>query len=31
MIREGQFAMDGAEAMSIANQFSALAEMVRQV
>jgi hypothetical protein len=31
MIRKGQFAMDGAEAMSIANQFSALAEMVRQV
>jgi putative transposase len=31
MIRKGQFAMDGAEAMSIADQFSALAGMVRPV
>jgi putative transposase len=31
MIRKGQFAMDGAEAMSIADQFFALAGMVRPV
>jgi len=29
MIRKGQFAIDGVEAMSFANQFSALAGMVR--
>jgi putative transposase len=31
MIRKGQFAMDGADSMSIADQFSALAGMVRPV
>ena len=31
MIRKGQFAIDGAEAMSSAGQFSALAGMVRPV
>jgi putative transposase len=31
MIREGQFAIDGAEAMSFADQFSALTGMVRLV
>ncbi|MBD8658507.1 IS6 family transposase [Oxalobacteraceae sp. CFBP 13730] len=31
MIRKGQFAINGADAMSFANQFSALAGMVRQV
>ena len=31
MIRKGQFAIDGAEAMSFADQFSALAGMVRPV
>jgi putative transposase len=31
MIRKGQFAIDGADAMSIADQFSALAGMVRPV
>jgi putative transposase len=31
MIRKGQFAIDSAEAMSIADQFSALAGMVRPV
>ena len=29
MIRKGQFAIDGADAMSVADQFSALAGMVR--
>ena len=29
MIRKGQFAIDGADAMSFAEQFSALAGMVR--
>jgi putative transposase len=31
MIRKGQFAIDGTEAMSFADQFSALAGMVRPV
>ena len=31
MIRKGQFAIDGADAMSIADKFSALAGMVRPV
>ena len=31
MIRKGQFALDGADAMSFADQFSALAGMVRPV
>lgn len=31
MIRKGQFAIDGAEAMSFADQFSILAGMVRPV
>jgi putative transposase len=31
MIRKGQFPMDGAYSMSIADQFSALAGMVRPV
>lgn len=31
MIRKGQFAIDGAEAMSIADQFSALAGIIRPV
>ncbi len=31
MIRKGQFAIDGADAMSFADQFSALAGMVRPV
>jgi hypothetical protein len=31
MIRKGECAMDGAEAMSIADLFFALAEMVRPV
>jgi putative transposase len=31
MIRKGQFALDGAEAMSLVDQFSALAEMIRPV
>jgi putative transposase len=30
-IRKGQFAIDGTEAMSFADQFSAMAEMVRPV
>jgi putative transposase len=31
MIRKGQFAIDGANAMAIADQFSALAGKVRSV
>ena len=31
MIREGQFAIDGAEAMSFADKFSRLAGMIRSV
>jgi putative transposase len=31
MIRKGQFGIDGAEAMSFADQFSALAGMIRSV
>jgi hypothetical protein len=31
MIRKEQFAIDGADSMSFADQFSALAGMVRQV
>jgi putative transposase len=31
MIRKGQFAIEGAEAMSFGGQFSALARMVRPV
>ena len=31
MIRKGQFAIDGADVMSFAEQFSALAGMVRPV
>jgi putative transposase len=31
MIRKGQFAIDGADAMSFADQFYALAGMVRHV
>jgi putative transposase len=31
MIRKGQFAIDGADAMSLANQFYALAGTVRPV
>ncbi|PIL41922.1 IS6 family transposase, partial [Massilia eurypsychrophila] len=31
MIRKGQFAIDGADAMSFADQFSALAGIVRPV
>jgi putative transposase len=31
MIRKGQFAIDGAEARSFADQFSALAGMIRLV